>query len=957
MTSISFRGKNDGLQVGDNYGSLTAEFHLPPMRTETPSPQDKECLKALFLTDPEEDRAALKRKRGDRAQGTCEWILETDEIIQWLKGANDIHSNILWLYGNPGTGKSTMAITLAEEIPKQQDFVNDDRILAYFFCDSAHETRRTVTAILRGLLYQFQKQRPHFLEHFLAKFSERGESIFDSFDALWSIFTQIIDDKLTGHKYCVIDALDECDDNSQHIFLTQLDHYYRETPKEHENKLHILITSRPYPEIYEHLRFFRHKDLSQYHQRKQDIKQMISEKVQNLKQKKTYTKSIEQEVTRILLDKAEGTFLWIGIACQELSKIRSRDAVKTLQNLPRGLDSLYRELLNNAIQQNRDEEGKINEILHFVAVAQTTMTVSMLSQACRSYEDEPDEERITFFREDIEMCRLMVIIEGNFVRLLHKSVKDFLLKMECEGLTQNLKAHATLSYRCISYLIKCDLNGEAADQGFLDYAVEFWPEHAHLANTEFSILDEHRVFYENSSSQWDRWNESYEKLIWLEDSDLDTASFTIFHAAAEWDVEALARIGLEMLGNKTMGSRSVKYDDWEFQGSREGTPLRIAARRGNTKIMDMLLARADKTMEIHTGVISEAVINVASGAGILQLLSDHAGCSIEITESILELAAQNRRCGYEIFKIILSQYGDSIRPRISESVMKLAAANPMLGSKLVELIAERFPGILNTLTTLGVFESAIFNDQQNLKVVSSLLTHTSELMVPEQIVETAIRTRHSTRDITLLLFSHADRASVLTERLILTAASHSTQLCQDLIKITLEDATASQIPTELEHLIVRWCDVKLINLFLRVMDSRIAISKSMIEAARDEDVKKILEARMDTQCQSTKLSTLAAEDHTVPSFHRYFIRQIGVLKDHTDEVFSSAFSPDGSKFASGGRDKVVRVYRCMGFMSLGQLIGHEHFITCLGWSPDSKKLVSGSSDGSIRIWDTEVRHK
>jgi hypothetical protein len=34
MASISFCGKNNGLQVGDNHGSIA--FHLPPERPETP---------------------------------------------------------------------------------------------------------------------------------------------------------------------------------------------------------------------------------------------------------------------------------------------------------------------------------------------------------------------------------------------------------------------------------------------------------------------------------------------------------------------------------------------------------------------------------------------------------------------------------------------------------------------------------------------------------------------------------------------------------------------------------------------------------------------------------------------------------------------------------------------------------------------------------------------------------
>lgn len=46
-----------------------------------------------------------------------------------------------------------MAITMAEELPKQDYFINAGKSLAYFFCDSSSEDRRTVTAILRTLLY------------------------------------------------------------------------------------------------------------------------------------------------------------------------------------------------------------------------------------------------------------------------------------------------------------------------------------------------------------------------------------------------------------------------------------------------------------------------------------------------------------------------------------------------------------------------------------------------------------------------------------------------------------------------------------------------------------------------------------------------------------------------------------------------------------------------------------
>jgi hypothetical protein len=42
--------------------------------------EGKKCFRSLFLTDPADDKNALKRRKGERAPGTCEWILETEEL-------------------------------------------------------------------------------------------------------------------------------------------------------------------------------------------------------------------------------------------------------------------------------------------------------------------------------------------------------------------------------------------------------------------------------------------------------------------------------------------------------------------------------------------------------------------------------------------------------------------------------------------------------------------------------------------------------------------------------------------------------------------------------------------------------------------------------------------------------------------------------------------------------------
>lgn len=115
-----------------------------------------------------------------------------------------------------------MAITLAEELPKQACFSESGGSLAYFFCDSNSEDRRTAIAVTRGLLYQLIKQRPQLLRYLQLKYEERQQGLFASFDALWAVFINMATDQASGKKYIIIDALDDCDMEAQDILMRQI---------------------------------------------------------------------------------------------------------------------------------------------------------------------------------------------------------------------------------------------------------------------------------------------------------------------------------------------------------------------------------------------------------------------------------------------------------------------------------------------------------------------------------------------------------------------------------------------------------------------------------------------------------------------------------------------------------------------------------------------------------------
>lgn len=80
------------------------------------------------------------------------------------------------------------------------------------------------------------------------------------------------------------------------------------------------------------------------------------------------------------------------------------------------------------------------------------------------------------------------------------------------------------------------------------------------------------------------------------------------------------------------------------------------------------------------------------------------------------------------------------------------------------------------------------------------------------------------------------------------------------------------------------------------------------------------------------------------------------LRKHTGWPTALAFSPDGKLLASGGTDNTVILWDTVTGESLATFSDHLSDIRALAFSPDGATLASGSSDGTIRFWNIETRH-
>jgi WD40 repeat protein/serine/threonine protein kinase len=79
-----------------------------------------------------------------------------------------------------------------------------------------------------------------------------------------------------------------------------------------------------------------------------------------------------------------------------------------------------------------------------------------------------------------------------------------------------------------------------------------------------------------------------------------------------------------------------------------------------------------------------------------------------------------------------------------------------------------------------------------------------------------------------------------------------------------------------------------------------------------------------------------------------------VFTGHTDRATSVAYSPDGTRAASGARDDTVIIWDVETGAEIRRLEGHEDWVWDVAYSPDGGRILSASQDGTLILWDAET---
>ena len=168
-------------------------------------------------------------------RGTREAVL--NDIESWTKDFSE--SPVFWLNGLAGTGKSTIAQTVAERV------FADGVLGASFFCSRDFEDRSDLHFIFPTLAFQLAHKYPDFRDHLVSLLQSNPDVVDES---LYSQMERLIVEPLQSadiSTVIVVDALDECkDEEPSSALLSVLGRFVEQIPR-----VKFFITGRPEPRI------------------------------------------------------------------------------------------------------------------------------------------------------------------------------------------------------------------------------------------------------------------------------------------------------------------------------------------------------------------------------------------------------------------------------------------------------------------------------------------------------------------------------------------------------------------------------------------------------------------------------------------------------------------------------------------------------------------------------------
>ncbi|CAG8937555.1 unnamed protein product [Penicillium salamii] len=376
------------------------------------------CLRDLRTTNPHHDKDRIQNTNGGLLKDSYCWILDNKEFQQWQDNASN---SLLWIRGDPGKGKTMLLCGIIDELTR---LFGDTANISFFFCQATDVRINNATAVLRGLIYSLVKKQPSLLSHVKSQYDHTGKALFEdinAWNALSSIFTDILKDATLPSTYLIIDALDECTSGLPSLLdlITQVSSAYPQ--------IKWIVSSRNWPNIEERLDTTHTAPISLELNEtsiSEAVSKFIQHKVHCLAKVKKYSDETRHTICRHLSSNSQGTFLWVALVCQDLDRTSRRHAVRKLEAFPPGLNALYGRMIDQVC--NSEDAESCKRILAVMSIVYRPIAFDELASLVELPDDlAGDSEALS---DIIAICGSFLTVREDTIIFVHQSAKEFLLR-------------------------------------------------------------------------------------------------------------------------------------------------------------------------------------------------------------------------------------------------------------------------------------------------------------------------------------------------------------------------------------------------------------------------------------------------------------------------------------------------------------------------------------------------
>jgi hypothetical protein len=393
------------------------------------------------------------------------------KICSWADGSDKQY--IFWLNGLAGTGKSTIARTIAREY-----FGKKCLGASFFFVRGGGDVGRA-SKFVTTIAMQLASSIPAIRQYICDALAECSDIASQSLHDQWHHLVLGPLSRLNSHDcqssyVLVVDALDECDDEKNIRIILQLLTRVRSLEKV---RLRVFLTSRPEIPIRYSLRDIpntEHQDFVLHDISPpivdHDIRMFLEHELRLIGQGTFLGLDWPGEDTiRCLVEVASGLFIWAATACRFIREGK-RFAPKRLDTILKGsgsiatapekhLNEIYIAVLQHSISAEYMDEEKeelycmLRQILGSLAILFSPLCVDSLRRLLRVTKKEIDQTL-----DDLYSVLDVPKEQALPLRLHHPSFRDFLLsKDRCKDLNfwvDEKQAHQTLADSCIRLMSK-----------------------------------------------------------------------------------------------------------------------------------------------------------------------------------------------------------------------------------------------------------------------------------------------------------------------------------------------------------------------------------------------------------------------------------------------------------------------------------------------------------------------